>query len=244
MIVQLQKKNNNLQLDNIHQQNKMIMKSVNNVYCLFCVIFCLCTFNLNAQTYSDSSLVNIEYIVLEEALKSPEKVYRLNLSNTNFKMPSDSVWSRFINLEFLSLKNDHLKEIPGGIGNLKNLKTLDLSGNDFRVLPQSFSSLTNLKEIYLNNEVNMNVDKTLMVLKDLPNLQILHLENDNLKRFPKSLLNFNRLEELYLNNNRFKKIPKELKQIKSLHYVDLHDNKINLDIKGIDTQGFGLTMRF
>lgn len=220
------------------------MKSVNCIYCLLYLIFSLWSYKLNAQSFADTSLVNKEYFVLEEALKYPEKVYRLNLSNTNFKMPSDSVWIRFTNLEFLSLKNDHLKEIPGGIGNLKNLKTLDLSGNDFRVLPQSFSNLSNLKEIYLNDEANMNVDQTLMVLKDLPKLQILHLENDNLKRIPKSLMNFTHLEELYLNKNQFKKIPKELNRIKSLHYVDLYDNKTKLDMKGIDKQRFGLQMRF
>lgn len=220
------------------------MKSVKGIYCLFCLTFCIGPFKFNAQSYADSSLVNKEFFILEEALKYPEKVYRLNLSNSNFKMPSDSVWIRFTNLEFLSLNNDHLKEIPEGIGNLKNLKTLDLSGNDFRVLPKSFSNLFNLKEIYLNDESNMNVDQTLMVLKDLPKLQILHLENDNLKRIPKSLMNFTHLEELYLNNNRFKKIPKELNQIKSLHYVDLHDNKTKIEMKGIDLQRFGFQMRF
>jgi Leucine-rich repeat (LRR) protein len=44
-------------------------------------------------------------------------------------------WSKFINLEYLSLKNDHLKEIPSGITKNKTLKSIDLSGNDFAILP-------------------------------------------------------------------------------------------------------------
>lgn len=92
-----------------------------------------------------------EFTSLSEALKNPEKVIRLNLSNQEMSVTNND-WSKFINLEYLSLKNDHLKEIPIGITKLVSLKTIDLSGNDFVKLPDEFSNLINLEELYLNDE--------------------------------------------------------------------------------------------
>lgn len=62
----------------------------------------------------DSTLIMKEYTSLEEALKNPELVYRLNLSNKNLMMPNEN-WAKFKNLQYLSLKNDHLKVIPSEI---------------------------------------------------------------------------------------------------------------------------------
>ena len=108
-----------------------------------------------------------EYTSMREALINPEKVYRLNLSNQDISLSSEQ-WSRFVNLEYLNLKNDHLKEIPLEITKIKSLKTIDLSGNDFSKLPDAFSNLVNLEEIYLNDEKNMNLPKTLSILSKLP----------------------------------------------------------------------------
>ena len=186
-------------------------------------------FHLEAQAkLSDSSNVYKDFNSLEEALKNPEKVYRLNLSNQKIKFPADSIWSKFSNLEYLSLKNDHIKEIPSGIGNLRKLKTLDLGGNDFKYLPSSFSKLSNLSEIYLNDDKNLDINQSFSVLKDLPQLKILHLENDRLKKMPKSILFLDKIEYLYLNNNELKEFPSELIQLKNLKYLDIHNNKFRI----------------
>lgn len=55
-----------------------------------------------AQTV-DSSQIKKEYTNIEDALKAPEKVYRLNLTNQKIKLNSED-WAKFINLEYLSLK--------------------------------------------------------------------------------------------------------------------------------------------
>lgn len=201
--------------------------------------------HLHAQAKQlDSSNLYKEYYSLEDALKNPEKVYRLNLSNQKIKFPADSVWSKFSNLEYLSLKNDHLKEIPDGIGNLKNLKTLDLSGNDFKVLPNSFSNLTNLRELYLNDEKKMDVNQSLIVLRDLPKLSILHLENDNLKSIPPNIFLMRNLETLYLNDNRISSIPQELKKLDNLKYLDLHHNKLKPASQDMMLPSHGFKIRF
>ena len=222
------------------------MKSLVKINILIGVLFIALLYEMNAQITSGSSGINKEYYDLGEALKNPNNVYRLNLSNQNFNALSDSVWGKFENLEYLSLKNDHLKEIPSGIGNLKNLKILDLSNNDFKVLPQSFSRLENLREIYLNDEKEMDIDQSLRAIKDLPYLKILHLENDNLKSIPQGLLQFTQLETLYLNNNSFNEIPMELKNLKNLNYIDFHDNKFKFNSQDFPLPflGSGVIMSF
>ena len=54
----------------------------------------------------------VEYNNLEEALKNPNKVYRLNLGNQK-NLPKKFDLSVFKNLEFLSFENNNLEEIPG-----------------------------------------------------------------------------------------------------------------------------------
>ncbi len=219
------------------------MEDMNRIKGLVVVLLIISSFQVYGQVSVDSLTAKKEYSNFEEALKEPEKVFRLNLSNQNFNMPADSVWALFRNLEYLNLRNDHLKNIPDGLGNLKKLQVLDLSGNDFRVLPQSFSKLENLTELYLNEEANMDLNQSLIVIKDLPNLRTLHLENDNLKSVPKSLSGFANLEKLYLNNNRFHKVPSEVQGLKHLNFIDLHDNKYRLDNQHLKNQ-VGIKVRF
>jgi Leucine-rich repeat (LRR) protein len=220
------------------------MKSIIKVSVLIGMLFTLSSNTLKAQAVSAAANTAKAFVSLEAALKNPIKVYRLDLSNQQFKSLPDSIWSKFENLEYLSLKNDHLREIPKGIGNLKNLRVLDLSGNDFKVLPQSFSRLSNLSEIYLNDEKRMNYSKTFDVIKNLPNLRVLHLENDYLKKIPKSLMNLQQIESLYLNNNLLNTFPKELKDLRNLKYLDLHDNKFKFKNHELQNFGEGIKIRF
>jgi len=224
----------------------LTMKSLTKINILIGILFIVLSGKANAQSSSDSSATTTEYNNIGEALKNPNNVYRLNLSNQNLNTLPDSIWAKFGNLEYLSLKNDHLTVIPSEIGSLKNLKILDLSNNDFKVLPQSFSGLENLREIYLNDEKEMDINQSLQTIKDLPNLKILHLENDNLKSIPQSLLQFAQLETLYINNNSFNEIPMELKKLKNLKYIDFHDNQFKLDNKEFELKyhGSGILLNF
>ena len=77
---------------------------------------------LSSLSFSQNNDKIKEYTSLSEALKEPEKVLRLNLSNQNINLSNEN-WSKFINLEYLSLKNDHLKEIPSAISNICLLYT-------------------------------------------------------------------------------------------------------------------------
>jgi len=181
---------------------------------------------VTCQTITDSKNKHKEYTSLEEALKNPEKVYNLNLSNQDNIVVPKEAWAKFTNLETLSFKNDNLKEIPQEIGNLPSLKVLDLSGNDFTALPQSLKKLNHLEELYLNDEKNLFHNQNNQSLNLPLNLRILHLENDNLKNVPKEIYELKKLEQLFLNDNNFNQIPKEMKSLKNLKQLDFHNNKI------------------
>lgn len=183
-----------------------------------------------------------EFTSVKEALKNPEKVFRLDLSNQEVNL-SNEEWSTFVNLESLKLKNDHLKEIPLGITNLKSLKSIDLSGNDFKTLPTEFSNLLNLEELLLNDEKNIDLPKSLSVLAKLPKLKSLHLENDNLSSLPAELLLFEKLELLNLRKNFFKEIP-NLEGLNHLQYLDLKNNNIKSELQDIQNINFGVKINF
>ena len=67
----------------------------------------LCT--LSAQNTDSSKVYTFKN--LEEALENPDKVKSLDLSNQEIDFNSVSL-SKFKNLEYLSLKNDGLSEVP------------------------------------------------------------------------------------------------------------------------------------
>lgn len=201
------------------------------------------------QTPIETKNKQKEYTSIEEALKNPEKVYNLNLSNQNNVVVPKEAWAKFTNLETLSFKNDHLKEIPQEIGDLPNLKVLDLSGNDFTALPHSLRKLNHLEELYLNEEKNLFLNPNNQVLNLPLNLKILHLENDDLKKLPTEIYELKKLEQLFLNDNNFNEIPKEMNSLKKLKQLDFHNNKIPQQLQQqqealILNQNFGFKIIF
>lgn len=214
-----------------------------NLILITALMLLLIQSNAQAQEWSDSAKTYQLFTNLDEALKNPERVYRLNLSNQQIQIPDDT-WKKFTNLEFLSLKNDQLQEIPSGIVQLKKLKVLDLSGNNFKLLPSSFNELTSLEELYLNDEKQMNLQQSIEVLSLMPNLKTLHLENDGLRNLPANFAKLDKVENLYLNNNRFNQIPTELKGMKNLRYLDFHENKLKPSQMHFPNQGLGLKIVF
>lgn len=197
----------------------------------------------NAQNQTTQIGTQKEFNNLKDALKNPEQVVFLNLSNQTEVVPN-SIWEKFINLEYLSLKNDHLQQIPIEITSLKKLRILDLSGNDFQTLPVEFTQLQSLEELYLNDETNMNLPKTIEILSKLPKLKSLHLENDQLEKLPENLKKLEHLESLYLNQNRFMEIPKQIEGLHHLQYLDLNDNQIKPELQDVKNLNFGFKIKF
>lgn len=180
---------------------------------------------------------------IEEALKKPEEVVRLDLSNQSVNL-SEVNWERFVNLEYLNLRNDHLRDIPENLTALKNLKVLDLSGNDITELPLDFYKLNNLEEIYLNEDKYLNLTKVIDALHRLPNLKILHLENDDITFIPHKIYRMRKLEFLYLNNNLIQEVPQSIMHSPSLEYFDIRENPLKIEMNNIYTPQGALKIKF
>jgi Leucine-rich repeat (LRR) protein len=202
-----------------------------------CLIFTLCFAGQFFAQTTDSVQLAKEYTRLDEALKEPEKVYRLNLGNQSFASFPDSIL-KLTNLRYLSFRNDHLKLIPKEIGALRNLRVLDLSGNDFTTLPEEFTQLVHLEELYLDDAPNLDLEQDLKILGKLPNLKYLHLNNDGIASLPRSIISLKNLEGLYLNGNQLHRAPIELRELKKLNYIEIQNNPLSLErINELQNQG-------
>lgn len=85
-----------------------------------------------------------EFTSLDEALKDPAKVYRLDLSHNGLaEFPMEIV--KFTNLQSLNLSNNGIEQVPSDIGRLTKLQKLNLSTNGLKKLPVEIASLKHLK---------------------------------------------------------------------------------------------------
>ena len=83
-------------------------------------------------------------------------------------------------IQHLSLRNNHLNQVPAGVFQLSRIQTLDLGNNEFFNLPIHLSSLVNLNTIYLDRLPYIKIDQLFSVLNDVPKLQFVHLEGNHL----------------------------------------------------------------
>tara|TARA_R110000868_G_scaffold111973_3_gene301891 strand:- start:5953 stop:6561 length:609 start_codon:yes stop_codon:yes gene_type:complete len=186
------------------------------------IITLLFAFPTNAQSVVD--------------LSNPKTVKRLDLTNNKIDINTID-FSKFVNLEYLSLKDDHLTALPKELFLLKKLKTLDLSGNDLKVLPKEFSKLKNLEALYLNDETNIDLPASLTILAKLPKLKSLFLENDNIRFVPNEIFKLQNLEYLSLRKNELMEIPKNMNSLSHLKSLDLKENSIapdNIELKNLN----------
>lgn len=84
---------------------------------------------------------------IEEALKHPEQVIKLELKRDKLKAIPPEVFN-FVNLQYLDVSKNQLTEIPVEIGQLRNLQYLNLEKNKLERLPPQIGDLTNI--YYLN----------------------------------------------------------------------------------------------
>lgn len=85
-----------------------------------------------------------EFTSLEEALKNPALVYRLDLSYSGLAdFPMEIL--QFPNLQSLNLSNNGMMAIPSDIIKLSKLQRLNLSNNGLKRLPSELSAIKHLK---------------------------------------------------------------------------------------------------
>ncbi|MEZ4771623.1 MAG: leucine-rich repeat domain-containing protein [Bacteroidia bacterium] len=88
------------------------------------------------------------YYSIDEAIREPEKVFKLSLKDKNMKFLPAEI-SRFPNLQVLNLSHNKLKTLPDELAELEHLQVLILANNRLKELPASMRELENLTQLYL-----------------------------------------------------------------------------------------------
>ena len=111
---------------------------------VFFLLICVCT-NAQDVLLDTASLVKKQvFRSLEEALKTPMKVYRLDLKGKDLSELSKEI-AELKNLQILDVSSNILTTLPKEIGGLENLQELNLSGNKLTALPSEIGELKKLK---------------------------------------------------------------------------------------------------
>lgn len=167
----------------------------------FKINFLLLLFFYSGKLFSQTVLLDsltldtmYAYTSLEEALKNPEKVIKLELRRKKLKsFPMDIL--KFPNLQYLDLTKNNIKELPAEISELKNLQYFSISKNVLQEFPPQIGELSNL--FYLNANQN------------------------ELTSIPPTFGKLTKLKNLDLWSNNIDSFPEELKYLKSLLVLDL-----------------------
>jgi len=161
---------------------------------------------------------------LKEALKEPERVYNLDLSNQSLEEVPVEL-ELFKNLRLLKLTDNKISSLDSRLKGLKNLTSINLSGNKIRHLDFSEfeGSKSTIDELWLRNNQLESLDVSINLL---PKLIILNIGNNKIAKCDEEIILKN-LRYLELDGNKLKSIPQFLKQSTNLKKLSINGNQIN-----------------
>ena len=172
----------------------------------------------------------VEYTSLQEALRWPERVYKLSLRAQNLDAAPRVI--RYLkNLQALDLGYNPLSYLPDEIVQLPNLQALNLSCCGLNELPEGLANLPHLQEINLRGGMdceskNALTPQMLGVIGRLQNLQKLYLGFLEIEQFPRELCELANLQELYLDFNNLQSLPPEIGKLQNLRNLNLESNRL------------------
>jgi len=149
------------------------------------------------------------YTNLEEALKTPEKVYRLDLDGSKQEavilksFPNDIY--KFTNLQELNLSNNEIAEFPVDLTKLVNLQILDLSFNPIKAIPTD--------------------------IKEFTNLRVIKFTFCKLDTVPLELFSISTLEQVDLFANHIIRFPEGIKVNTTITYLNIQRNGMSIEVK-------------
>lgn len=185
------------------------------------------------------------YYDLDVALKNPDSVYYLKLSQKNLqsslykinsltnlrvlimnncKLNDLSVldFQKINKLKYLDLSGNSIREIPPGLTQLKSLQKLVLSGNLIQTLPETFGELDSLAVLEINNNKLISTPSSFAKLRSLRELD---MANNNLQRFPAVSADM-KLDKIYLSNNNISAIPDNIGELDVVGELYLGHNSL------------------
>lgn len=131
---------------------------------------------------------------IDEAMKHPEKVIKLELRKKKLKKFPAEIF-KFTNLQYLDLSKNDIEDIPSEIGQLKDLQYFAISRNGLQEFPTQIGGLSNLYYLKANN--------------------------NNLTSLPAEIGKLEKLKNFDLWSNDIDNFPLEIKNLKNLRLLDL-----------------------
>ena len=166
--------------------------------------------------------VKTVFISLEEALKTPNKVKRLELVNAGIKSLPETVGT-LKNLILLDVEKNELKSLPNEIANLSYLHEIYAPFNKIDDLPTNLSGLKKLKVLSLSNN---NFSEFPDVIANIKNLETLDLGSNKIAKIPDQIGNLTKLTTLVLSNNQISNLPESIYELKRLERLYLNGNPL------------------
>ncbi len=130
------------------------------------------------------------FISIEDALKHPDQVIKLELRKKRFKKFPPEIF-KFTNLQYLDLSKNNIQNIPDEIGTLKNLQYLSISRNGLEEITPQIGNLKNLYYLEANNNDLTSLPAEIGKLEKLKNLD---LWSNDIDKFPVSMRDLKNLE--------------------------------------------------
>lgn len=151
--------------------------------------------NSRAELLDSLALDTVKtYVSLEEALLTPEKVYKLDLSKSKLiEFPSKIFLLK--NLNVLNLSKNKMVVIPDSIAVLVYLQDITFSRNKIEEFPLGICELKHLKRLNMNRNLLVGIPSE---IGELTELRVLDLWSNDLAHFPAELKNLENLEVLDL----------------------------------------------
>ena len=108
-----------------------------------------------------------KYYSLKKALRNPERVRVLKLTNGDLKTIPTTI-GQLRNLEILELSHNQLRSLPEEMGDLHELRELWLDYNQLEYLPSSMVKLHNLEVLWVDHNPLTGIPEG---VEELPNIQ-------------------------------------------------------------------------
>ena len=125
------------------------------------------------------------------------------------------------NLEFLSLQNVLLRDIPESIGDCILLREVLLQNNKIEILPYTICNLVKLELLSVSNNYIHHLPK---YMHKMTSLRTLKVDRNRLNNIPESLGRMVKIERLWLQNNKIMELPSTMMYLSNLTDLMLDGN--------------------
>jgi Leucine-rich repeat (LRR) protein len=171
-----------------------------------------------------------KYTTLDEALKNPADVFRLELNGDVDVNGRLAEIGKLYNLQFLTIENLSAKELPKEIGKLKSLQHFELQTSVMNIpLPKEIQNWQEIEkiEITLNSKDGKLLPLDLLdAISILERLQGLSLDGESVNRLPLGLEKLQWLSSIKIKNTNDFSLPNNMADYMKLTSLKLQDMTI------------------